>query len=205
MKPQKKDQLSITIGLYLAGGLAAAAILFIFVIKPQYNQATATAAQAAKVNTQIAGLNQLDKDTTLLRANYASVKSQRDQILSLLPTQSEEERLLVLLSNLAAQSGCAMSTFAPQSASTIAGAGTLGVSTSINGATVYPVVIDVSAGSYPSLEGFLVKLEKAGRFLNINSGTITTTSAANAGVTAQINLTAYYQAGTSQATTGGTQ
>jgi Tfp pilus assembly protein PilO len=106
-------------------------------------------------------------------------------VLNLLPVESEEERLLVLLSDLAKQSGVTFGTFAPQSA---LNANQTAV---VSAVSSYPATINIS-GTYGNVQTFLQKLENAGRFINIDSG-VFASSGASGNVDARFSLTAYYQ------------
>lgn len=182
----KTDRLTMILGAYIGAALVASALVFLLIISPLYASAVTARTAAAQQSAQLSALNQLAKDTDALRKNYAEVREKRDQILSLLPVESEEERLLVLLSDLAKQSGVVMGTFAPQSSLNATQA------TIVSSVKSYPATINIS-GTYTNVQSFLKKLENAGRFINVDSGLFSSAGAGGA-VDARLSLTAYYQA-----------
>ena len=192
----KTDRLTTVLAAYLGIALISGVVLYFFVIAPIYASGVAAKANADAQSTKLKALNQLAKDTDALRQNYREVRDKRDQVLSLLPVESEEERLLVLLSDLAKQSGVVMGTFAPQPALTAT------QETITSSVSSYPATINVS-GTYTNIQSFLKKLENAGRFINVDSG-IFSSAGAGGSVDARLSLTAYYQAdNTVTATVGG--
>lgn len=191
----KSDKVSNLLGIYLLGALLAAGVLGYFVIRPLVNSGQASAAQVKAENQKIAALHQLDKDTQTLRVNYAKVKGQRDAILQLLPVQSEEERLLALLNDLAVSSGVVLSSFSPTEPSANAA--------KLTSVSVYPVSLNV-AGSYTQIQQFLNKVENGARFIDVRStnesgGAVP--GAKTIALNVVLNMDAYYQ-GSSQASSG---
>lgn len=184
----KSDKVTNRIGLYLLLAFFATIALGSFVMKPLYDNISATNAEKAKIKQQIVALEQLEEDTEVLRQNYQSVKSQRDEILSLLPTDTQEERLVAVLNDLAVQSGVVMTAFSPE------GAG----AAELAGLSIYPVKITVS-GNYSSVKTFLSKVETGARFVDVLGASISGGQAG--GISSSISLKAYYQTSTPQ---GGT-
>jgi len=185
----KKNELANLIGAYVLIGLITALALVFLVIKPLWNNAQKTGREISTVNTKTKELKQLGIDTETLRANYDQVKSQRDQILQLLPAKSEEERLIALLGDLASKSGVILGAFAPGSSTAPAGTPS-GVTASVN---IYPASISI-AGAYAGVQAFLQKIEESARFIEVTG---TQLSSGNQGNTpllqTRLNLQAYYQ------------
>lgn len=191
----KSDKVSNLLGMYLLGALLGAGVLGYFVIRPLVNSGQANAAQVKTENQKIAALHQLDKDTQTLRVNYAKVKGQRDAILQLLPVQSEEERLLALLNDLAVSSGVVLSSFSPTQPTANAA--------KLTSVSVYPVSLNV-AGSYTQIQQFLNKVENSARFIDVRSTNESGGAAPGAKTVALnvvLNMDAYYQ-GSGQASSG---
>lgn len=185
---QNSTKLQNILGIYLLAGLIATGVLGWFVIRIEMNAGKQTANKVAEVNRQIASLNDLQKQTDAMRINYQKnhLKDKRDQILSLLPTENQEESLMPLLNDMAQGNGAIMSTFAPSDNSTVAATSPGGSSSSLS---LYPAGINIS-GSYDSLRQFLVTLESGARFIDITSASL---SGSSKGVQARLSLTAYYQ------------
>lgn len=183
IKTGKEAKLTNTLAVYLAMALVAAFVMIFVVIRPVYSNASQTKAKVEEKVREIKALEQLARDTETLRTNYEDVKDERDKILALLPVDSEEERLLAMLSKIAEESGVVLSSFAPDQLVAAAE----GV-TSIN---VYPATV-TATGLYPSVKLFLEKIEDGARFVDIESGAISGTSTSV--VSARLKLNAYYQA-----------
>ncbi len=190
----KDHKLLNLVGLYLLIGLATAAVVGFFIIKPILNTAGKDGQQIADYNNKITALKQLDQDTQTLRQNYAAVKDQHDQILHLLPTANEEERLVAMVSDLTSKSSAVMTTFSPGG---VAASAATGVAT-------YPVNLAISA-SYAGVQSLLQKLENAARYIDVQSVNLAPNGAGSTNVQAAVNITAYYQAAPPASTTGGTQ
>lgn len=180
----KTDRLSNTIALYAAIALIVAGAVGYLLIKPLYNDAQATGVKVAKVKADTASLVQLGKDTDTLRANYASVKDSRDQILHQLPVTSEEERLIALLGAMGQANGVVVNSFAPGDA--------VSAATTVSSAvSLYPASISVT-GTYSQIQAFLKNLETSARFISVQSSALTGSPASSV-LSGQIVFQAYYQ------------
>lgn len=185
----KKNELTNLIGAYVLIGLIAALVLVFLVIKPLWNNAQKTGREISTVNTKIKELKQLGVDTETLRVNYDQVKSQRDQILQLLPAKSEEERLIALLGDLASKSGVVLGAFAPGSSTVPVGTPS-GVAASVN---IYPASISI-AGAYAGVQAFLQKIEESARFIEVTDTQLSSGGQGNTPLLqARLVLQAYYQ------------
>lgn len=189
----KTDKLTNLLGLYLLAALLSAFILITFVVRPLWANAQQTRAKAAEQNQKIQALEQLEKDTEVLRQNYEEVRDERDKILALLPAKSEEERLLALLSEISQRSGVALSTFAPSGSTTPAG-----ITAQASSVSIYEASVGVS-GTYLSVQQFLANIEDGARFVDVQSGSMSAGSQGSL-VSARINLKAYYQQAVPEAT-----
>ncbi len=188
----KNEKLSNFLGLCLLGGIGIAIAAF-FVIKPSLVRSDVARAKTAATNTEITALHLLATQTETLRQNYDGVKDRRDQILHQLPSKSEEERLLALLSALGQQSGVVVSSFVPTGSSSSAAASSI---------STYPASISVS-GSYAQIQDYLRKIENGARFINVQSASFSTGN--GGGLTSSLTLQGYYQAVDSTLTTGRTK
>jgi Tfp pilus assembly protein PilO len=192
-----KQQQPITnvIGLYALIGFFAAVGLGLLVVKPTMNSAQAKERELAQLDVKIQALKDLAEDTEKLRENYETpdpdtgltIKKRRDQILSLLPVQTEEERLLSLLSKFADDSEKAiLKAFTPE---------TTGVEPG-SSMSRYPVSINV-IGSFSQIQHFLQKIENSARFIDVKAISMSAGGAGKIGnspaVDVRINLTAFYQ------------
>ena len=179
----KTDKLTNQIALYLLIAFLATAAIGFLIIKPTYANIKSTNAQISEVKFDIASLEQLEKDTEELRRNYESVKEQRNQILSLLPAEAEEERLVAVLNDLAQQSGALMSAFYPEGGNPAA---------NLTSLSIYPAKITVS-GTYQNIQNFLKRVEEGARFVDVQ-GAAVSTGGSNA-LSTTLTLKAYYQTG----------
>lgn len=179
----KTDKLSNTIALYVAIALIVAGAVGYLLIKPLYNDAQATSTKVTKVKAETAALVQLGKDTDTLRANYASVKDSRDQIMHQLPKNSEEERLIALLGDMGQANGVVVNSFAP-------GDNNASIASS-PGLSIYPASISVT-GTYSQIQAFLKNMETSARFIGVKSSALTGSPASSA-LSGQISFQAYYQ------------
>lgn len=107
-------KLNNLLALYVFGGLALMVVVGYFVVRPLFIRAEATKAEVASVRNDILALEQLGEDTEILRQNYEQVRDERDQIISLLPSENKEEDLLALLDELATRSGVLFTNFRPE-------------------------------------------------------------------------------------------
>ena len=186
----KTDKLTNLIGLYLLIGLLAATVLGFFVIKPFYNRASERKAQVEKIKQDMAALEQLEEDTELLRKNYDQVKEQRNEILSLLPAKTEEERLLAVMSSIASNSGVVLTAFAPD-----ANVASVGNITSLS---IYPATFTV-AGNYSNITNFLTKMEDGARFVDIQGANLVGGGNQGSALSTRLTVNAYYQSGSVEA------
>ena len=186
----KTDRLSNFLGLCLIIALLLSVGAF-FLVKPSIHRSDNSKEQIKKANADIEGLHQLQTETEKLRENYVAVKDKRDQILHELPTKSEEERLLALVSSLGQQSGVVVSSFVPSGA---AADPTSSIAT-------YPVAVSVT-GSYAQIQAFLKLVENSARFIDVQSASI---SGAAGVVSTSLTVQAYYQSEASQTMVGGTK
>lgn len=176
----KNEKLSNFLGLCLIGAIAVAVAAF-FVIKPSLVRSDVARVKVASTNNEITALHLLAIQTETLRQKYEDVKDRRDQILHQLPSKSEEERLLALLSALGQQSGVVVSSFVPAGSSPSAAASSI---------STYPASINVS-GSYAQMQDYLRKIENGARFINVQSASFSTSN--GGGLTGSITLQGYYQ------------
>ncbi len=196
--PKSKNPLVNLAVTNAAIAVGAALVLGLFVIKPLMHRANVTSAQLSIVNKQNDALRQLDKDTQTLRQNYQAVASQSQQLLNLLPPQSQEERLLALLSHYTAVSGVVMNSFSPVATATSGSA-----AAPVAGLTVYGASISVT-GSYSSLQTFFKNIEAGSRYIDVTTTSLSTGSQGNT-LSAGVSLQAYYQTTSIQPTTGATK
>ncbi len=186
MQP-KNDKLSNILGLYLLGAIGLAGVAGYFVIKPFYAQGQGFSASTTVKNADIAALNKLSADTDTLRGNYQTVKNQRDSILKQLPTKSEEERLLALLSSLGQSSNTVVASFTPAGISNAAAA------SAASSVSIYPANVTVK-GTYESIQSFLRKIEEGARFIDIQNASFSASAKGSAvNVDATFSISAYYQ------------
>ncbi len=194
----KSDKLSNTLGLYLLLALGSMIAIGLLVVKPQYNAAEATRLKTQKVDKKTADLRQLGDDTKKLKDNYETIKSDKVRILSMLPVNTEEENLLVMMNTVALKSGVILNSYTPDTFKTQAAPGT-----NVGAALLNPLhAIVTVVGTFPNIQDYLTKLESSGRFMDITAGafsaapvaagTKTTTSV----IQLRINVTAYFQAAT---------
>jgi Tfp pilus assembly protein PilO len=189
----KSDKLNNFLGLCLLGAIVLAVGSF-FIIKPSLTRAGVTAAKVKATNADIDGLHTLATQTETLRKNYAEVKDRRDQILHQLPSKSEEERLLALLSALGKQSGVVVASFVPNADTA---ASTSSVASSI---TAYPAAISVT-GTYVQQQAFLRLIENSARFIDLESAALS--SGQSGSLAVNLILQGYYQNDNTVVTTGG--
>lgn len=194
----KDNKLSNLIGLYLLIGLVAFGVLGYFVISKTITRANTHKAERLVVQTEIKALEQLEHDTEELRVNYQNIKDQRDEILSLLPPQTEEENLLALLSEIAQRSGVVLNNFSPESVVIVdvpTAEGEL-----VGSHRVYPVTLNV-IGTYETIFGdagansFLGSIENGARFIDVISTDIaSSTTPGDESINVRLVVNAYYQA-----------
>lgn len=186
--------LSNLIGMFLLLGIIAAVFSWMFFYSKQLSAISQNRQDRAEVVEDIKGLEELDKATQTLHANYLNIASDRDAILNLLPTTDEAERLLLLLSDYAQSSQVILESFAPeQTVSTSAQAEGLGFEKYITQATI--------VGKYSSILKFIKLLETGSRFVDIDSYTFTTSAlgSGNPDLEVSFNITSYYQTPTTEA------
>lgn len=181
-KQVKSDDLTNLLGLYLLIGLVVLAASIYFVIKPQFALSTVHLQERKAVEAKIAGLEQLERDTEVLKENYEKVADRREEVLAQLPVESEEQRLMVMLNDLAQRNGVALNSFSPAIAE----------GENATSLAVYPSTIGIS-GTFPNIENFLRSIESSARFLDVQSGNFAAMGQ-GAGIEAKVDLTAYYQA-----------
>lgn len=184
----KTDKLSNIIALYAAVALIVAGAAGLLIIKPLYKQIQTDGAKTTTVKAATTALVQLGRDTDTLRINYASVKSQRDQILNQLPVSSEEERLVALLGAMGQANGVVVNSFAPSQGVTTAATATSAVP---NGLSVYPASVSIT-GTYQQIQAFLVSMETSARFISVQASALTG-SLTSSTVSGEISFQAYYQ------------
>lgn len=177
-------ELNNRLGLYLLGAILLAVVFWFLAIKPLWVSAQNSKIELNETKTEITELQELEKDTEELRANYVAIQDRRDQILNLLPPSEEEEKILLLLSEYADNAGVLLSTFAPE--------GAFLQSEQFSGFETYPININISGG-YASVVKFIETLEAGARFVDIVAVTFNGEQATTTSVEAQLNLNAYYQ------------
>ena len=189
----KSDKLNNFLGLCLLGAILFAVGTF-FIVKPSFTRSSVTSAKVKATNADIAGLHMLASQTETLRTNYDAVKGRRDQILHQLPSKSEEERLLALLSSLGKQSGVVVGSFVP-TADSASSKGASSIAT-------YPAAVSIT-GTYIQQQVFLRLIENSARFIDLESDSL---SSGNSGSLAvNLVLQAYYQNNIASVTSRGTK
>lgn len=191
---QKLNDMSLNnlLGLYLLGGLVVAALVGYLLIRPAYTNLQATRTERAQILEQNDNLQKLIDDTQRLRENYDSVLDQRDEILSLLPEENEEQYLIALLGSLAQDNNVLLSNFRPE---TIAGSGSVASQDETGTYTNYSATVNLT-GSYEAITSFLDQLESSSRFIEVRSFSASGSSGdviADSALNLTLTLDAYYQ------------
>lgn len=182
--------LSNLVGLYALVAILIAGLVGYFLIMPQLNSAQDTADDIQMVEAEIDELQKLIQDTQQLRENYEDIEQDRDQILSLLPRDNEEEYLLTLTSQTASRNGAVMTNFRPE-----VGFGSQSAGEASGIYRTYQAKATI-AGKHQQIMNFLRDLESSSRFVHITE--MVTSSSSNVGldnpdISATLTIQAYYQ------------
>lgn len=200
--------LSNLVGLYALVAILVAGLVGYFLVMPQLNSAQETGDEIQLVEAEIDELQKLIQDTQRLRENYEDIERDRDQILSLLPRDNEEEYLLTLTSQTASRNGAVLTNFRPE-----IGFGSQSGGEAAAAYRTYQTKATI-AGQHQQIMNFLRDLESSSRFVHITEMVASSegnVSLDNPDISATLTIQAYYQTSNdasqnnNESTTGGDQ
>lgn len=188
--------LSNLIGMYALAAIAVAGFVGYFLIMPLLGSAQETQDEIELVEAEIDGLEKLIADTETMRENYEEIKQDRDQILSLLPRENEEEYLLALINQTASRNGIVVSSYRPEVGFES------GPQQDASGShRIYKAEVTIS-GTHGQLTEFLDDLESSSRFVFVTEILASTGSnirVSNPDISTTMSIEAYYQPETKSA------